>query len=125
MLTLGTTPTIAFRKTLRGKPTNQIDDFRDAMIKAQENNHEWNLEAIRLRYRIADTAVRDEVKFKLGFKVLGTGAGIALHEVDRAGSEGIVDLTTVWFNGLARYNAIGQSQNGYEFAVPPVALLSQ
>lgn len=120
-----TAPTIAFRKDFRNKTTNQLADFRDAMIRSQEQSHEWNLEAIRLRYRIADTTVRDEVKFKLGFKLLGTGAGIALHSVDRAGSEGIVDLTTTWFNGLARYNARGQSQNGYEYAVPPVALLHQ
>jgi hypothetical protein len=126
-------PTLKWRKTLRGANTKQIDDFRGAMIEAGKATRERSLEAIRLRYRIADSANRDETKFKLGFKLLGNGAGIVLSSVDRAGSEGVVDLATVWFNNLARFNTV-KSRNdadwlpvteAYERAVPPVALLSQ
>jgi hypothetical protein len=126
-------PALKWRKTLRGANTKQIDDFRGAMIEAAKATRARSLEAIRLRYRIADSANRDETKFKLGFKLLGNGAGIALSSVDRAGSEGVVDLATVWFNELARFNTV-KSRNdadwlpvteAYERAVPPVALLSQ
>lgn len=116
-------PELTWRKSF-GETTNQLDDFRNAMITKGAATSERALQAIRLRYRIADAASRDETKFKLGFKLLGNGAGIALSSVDRAGSEGVVDLTTVWFNQLARYNSAGQTE-AYELAVPPVALLSQ
>ena len=126
-------PELKWRKTLRGATTKQIDDFRDATIVRAAATRERSLEAIRLRYRIADAAVRDETKFKLGFKILGSGAGIALSSVDRAGSEGVVDLATVWFNDLARFNGVKSRSDAdwlpvteaYERAVPPVALLSQ
>lgn len=130
-------PTLAWRKTARGATTNQIADFRDTMIKAGAASRERDLEAIRLRYRIADEATNDKSEFKLGFKVLGNGAGIEISSVDRAGSQGIVDLATVWFNRLEKYNGIGKRLGGagdgteyssvtaYESAVPPVAMICQ
>lgn len=125
-------PALKWRK-VRGTNTKQIDDFRGAMIEAGKGSRATALEAIRLRYRIADSANRDETKFKLGFKLLGNGAGIALSSVDRAGSEGVVDLTSVWFNKLKEFNKVkARNEEGwlpvteaYERAVPPVALLSQ
>lgn len=50
-------------------------------------------DAIRLRYRMQDQFNRDS-EFKLGFKLAGTGGGITLKKVDRAGSEAIFDLHT-------------------------------
>ncbi|UOA10477.1 hypothetical protein [Methylobacter sp. S3L5C] len=79
------------------------------------------LEAIRMRYRIQDTHNGDS-DFTLGFKVLGNGLGISLKKVNQAGSEGIVDLATVWMNGLS--NAFSNSTN-YEQAVPAVTLFCQ
>ncbi len=78
------------------------------------------LEAIRIRYRIQDLT-NDDSAFKLGFKVFGTGVGINLKKIDRAGSEGIVDLATIWMDSSL-------SEGGsaaYEKAVPQVALFCQ
>lgn len=80
------------------------------------------LEAIRMRYRIQDTFNGDGSGFSLGFKQAGTGAGIKLKKVDRAGSEGIVDLCTIW---LAPDLVSLDSDTAYEQAVPPVALFCQ
>lgn len=79
-------------------------------------------EAIRLRYRMQDQRNRDS-DFKLGFKVAGTGGGITLKKIDRAGSEAIVDLHTVWMDDTAN-SRMDQTVN-YENGVPPVALFCQ
>lgn len=78
------------------------------------------LEAIRLRYRIQDSFNADGDYFSLGFKIDGQGLGIKLKKVDRAGSEGIVDLFTHWVD-----RRLGSGTAAYEKAVPPVALFCQ
>lgn len=78
------------------------------------------LEAIRLRYRIQDSFNADGDYFSLGFKIDGQGLGIKLKKVDRAGSEGIVDLFTCWMD-----KKLGSGTTAYEKAVPPVALFCQ
>lgn len=79
-------------------------------------------EAIRIRYRMQDAYNRDS-DFKLGFKIAGTGAGITLKKVDRAGSEAIVDLHTVWMD--ATRNSSSSLAANYEDTVPIVALFCQ
>lgn len=78
-------------------------------------------QAMRLRYRLADIVDNDSTPFKLGFKIFGTGAGISLKKVDRAGSEGIIDLATIWFTNTDAT----RSSEAYEQGVPPVTLFSQ
>lgn len=56
-----------------------------------------DLHAIRLRYRIADQVVNDKERTSLGLKWAGVGAGFTLTKIDRAGSEGVFDVATVWF----------------------------
>lgn len=79
------------------------------------------LQSIRLRFRIADAENNDKTRFTLGLKIAGTGAKISLLTVDRAGSEGIVDLGTVWMADKLKRGG----KDAYEKAVPPVTLFSQ
>ena len=83
------------------------------------------LQAMRLRFRIQDADSNDSSGFNLGFKLFGQGGGVSLQTVDRAGSEGIVDLATVWMDprieALSRKDPAGV----YEDAVPPVVLFCQ
>jgi hypothetical protein len=95
-------------------------DTAKKLFEKGANNRK--LEAIRMRYRIQDTHNQDS-NFTLGFKVLGNGLKINLKKVNQAGSEGIVDLTIVWMNGLSNSGVI--SSTNYEQAVPPVTLFCQ
>ena len=83
------------------------------------------LQAIRLRYRAADTKHRTST-FSLGVQYIAA-FGISLKRIERAGSEAIINLGTVWFGKeLQRYNDPGANQvDAYERAVPPVQLLHQ
>ena len=102
----------------------KLGEIRKKMVP--EENHNDKLQSIRLRYRIADNQNKDHTKFTLGFKFLSQEVGISLEEVDRAGSEGIVDISTYWFGSLTNGNTnAGASALAYEKAVPPVALLCQ
>jgi hypothetical protein len=95
-------------------------DTAKKLFEKGANNRK--LEAIRMRYRIQDTHNQDS-NFTLGFKVLGNGLKINLKKVNQAGSEGIVDLTIVWMNGLSNSGVI--SSTNYEQAVPAVTLFCQ
>lgn len=94
--------------------------LRKIIIPKQISHHKRNIESIRLRYRIADTNDDDKSLFSLGFKYI-VGVGINLKSVNRAGSEGVVDLATWW---CGRMNTKSGTQ-AYEEGVPPVALLHQ
>ena len=96
-----------------------LDAFKTA------DKREAQLQSIRLRYRIQDLHNDDKTRFTLGFKVLGTGAKISLQTIDRAGSEGIVDLCTVWLDRGLAASASGDPKAAYETAVPPVTLFCQ
>lgn len=62
--------------------------------------NERKLESIRMRWRIQDMANSSSNYFKLGISVFNQGGTIALKKIDEAGSEGIVDLCTVFFGDL-------------------------
>ena len=103
------------------------------------------LESLRLRYRNRDLANRDKDLFTLGFKIAGTGAKIKLLKVDRAGSDSLIDVRTVFVHpdllelapaaGLAKLRltdpaaaatrAIEGHLQAYEEAVPAAALFCQ
>ncbi len=117
----------------------------DKLEKPEKN---FELQAIRVRYRIADFKANFKaskinkvwdiaVKFPLGL-FTGIEPGIDLTRVDRAGMLGVVDLYTHWMSkDLAIYNTPGATVivNGrkekvnpkvpYEKGVPPVVLLHQ
>ena len=79
------------------------------------------LNVIRMRFRMQDTYSDGGELFKLGLKALGNGGEIKLKSVDEAGSEGIIDLHTKWYN-------TGQSvdeEENYKKGVPAVALYCQ
>jgi hypothetical protein len=100
-----------------------IELEKDAAKKVvTEANRSKTLESIRLRYRIQDAQNADS-SFKLGFKIAGQGLGITLKSVDQAGSEGIVDLATVWIADDLKLLPL--SAEAYEKAVPQVALFCQ
>jgi len=89
-------------------------------------NEKRELESIRLRYRRRDVYNRDSKLFTVGFKVQGTGAKISLERVERAGTDGIFDVATVFLHPSLVKLAKGESQvPAYEQAVPPAALFFQ
>jgi hypothetical protein len=76
-----------------------------------------------MRYRIQDLDDKESSLFKLGnAKVLGTGAKINLKKIEEAGSEGIVDLCTKWYE--AGSDTTDEHEN-YNRGVPAVALFCQ
>jgi hypothetical protein len=95
--------------------------LRDVLIPKKINPAD--LQAIRLRYRLGDTQREDKKRFSLGFKYIVT-VGVAYTTVEEAGSEGIVNYSTVWFNKFSTYNK-GSQAEASEAAVPQVALIHQ
>lgn len=85
------------------------------------------LESIRLRYRKCDKENKDRIPFSLGFKLLGIGAKINLERVNRAGAEGMFDVTTMFFREPLKRLFDGMNTYGeaYEQAVPTAALFLQ
>ena len=81
------------------------------------------LQAIRLRYRISDYQASSRVRFSLGIKFIAT-LGIKLESVENAGSEGIINLCTEWFNAFEKYQT-GAQTLAYDKSVPYVALVHQ
>jgi hypothetical protein len=92
-----------------------------------------------MRYRIQDSKRTEKNLFKLGFKILGNGAGIQLKKIEDAGSEGVFDLYVEWFSqetrprstALRSESELKETHNSesefdqtrhYEQGVPPVAL---
>ena len=94
-----------------------------SVIPPKKHNAAY-LQAIRLRYRIADSENKRRTRFSLGFKYIAS-LGVQLESVENAGSEGIVNLGTHWFGEFAKYNAMDNQTQAYEDAVPQVALLHQ
>ena len=80
-----------------------------------------------MRFRIRDSSNTEETAFKLGASVLGNGVKIEFKSIEEAGSEGIVDLATIWFarDFIAQNaNTSTKSESFYEKAVPPVVLFN-
>lgn len=90
---------------------------------SKDHSH-TRLQAIRLRYRLSD--LKDSTKtFSLGAKYI-VSFGISLKAVERAGSEGIINLGTVWYGrNFEKYNGSGDLYEGYDRAVPYAQLLHQ
>jgi hypothetical protein len=84
-----------------------------------------HLQSMRLRFRIQDVKSDDKDRFPIGFTVAGTGAKVTLKEIERAGSEGIVDLATAWYRDGKIQPPKHHPQDDYETGVPPVILLCQ
>ena len=80
--------------------------------------------AIRLRYRLADEMSNERTRFSLGIKYI-VKVGIQYKSVEEAGSEGIVNLGTTWYNNFKKYNDREVQTEAYEQGVPQVALLHQ
>ncbi len=96
-------------------PKSNSDEF---IKKFDRNKHALNV--VRMRYRIQDASSEETVIFKLGLKILGTGAKGSASEVEEAGSQGVVDLHTKWF-GVPFEN---KSSENYDQGVPAVGLFS-
>ena len=89
------------------------------------------LQAVRIRYRIADLAENKQTLFKLGIPeklhgVSDLSLGIQLNSITRAGCEGVVDIDTQWMNQYL--DQLGESPDPSKASrrgIPPVALLHQ
>lgn len=82
------------------------------------------LQSLRVRWRIQDEKTRDADAFALGFKVLGQELSVKLARVDRASSEGIVDLAIVWVQGGKLLPEVNTAQ-AFNVGVPGVTLFCQ
>ncbi len=111
--------TISLRDTKSKKDGRMIILAPDTAKHLLEHKNR-TLEAIRMRYRIQDEYRGDSTLFPLGFKIAGQGLRIALKKINRAGSEGIIDLITVWMDPN-----LGEGSSAYEKAVPQVTLFCQ
>lgn len=101
-------------KTLRGK------------LIGRDPASAGRLQAIRLRYRMADDTRKTKTRFSLGIRYI-VRLGIEYASVEEAGAEGIVNLGSTWFNDFGKYNteAVRAQVEAYEKAVPQVALIHQ
>ncbi|WP_293251724.1 hypothetical protein [Nannocystis sp.] len=114
----------------------EINEFLDGFLKAEDNRGKpsgsqtgpepGTLEAIRIRYRIADDVEDSKTLFKLGVGFLGSSLEIEAASIRRAGSSGVVDLYTMWIDprlaAMAKKPATLHAVP--EQAVPPVVLFS-
>ena len=90
------------------------------------------LQAIRLRYRMADDVSSSKTRFSLGIRYIAH-AGIEYASVEEAGSEGIVNLATTWYGEFAHWSKAHHGSHGgtnaeqkaREQIVPQVILLHQ
>jgi hypothetical protein len=102
---------------------NMLNCFKQGFPEARSRK----LESIRMRWRIQDMADSSSNLFKLGISVFNQGGKIQLKNIDEAGSEGIVDLCTVFFND---FRDVPEDATDYqpgraarlERAVPPTVL---
>lgn len=87
----------------------------------------FTLEAIRIRYRIADVQGNTRTLFQLGVPAGPVQVGITLSKINGAGNQGIIDVYVHWFSSdLKQFNQGNlNGKKAYEEAVPPVVLLHQ
>jgi hypothetical protein len=107
------------------RTTINLDSTASKRILEIPFGAEKHLESIKLRYRIQDTHDYSTSLFKLGINVTGVGGSIALKKVHKAGSEGIVDLMSVWLQKGKIVDGSIESDDIYDKAVPPVVLFCQ
>ncbi|WP_300675364.1 hypothetical protein [Desulfoluna sp.] len=118
-------PTVEARWSGKGRwilgPSGLGKTLRGVLIPKKINPQQ--LQAIRLRYRHADEISNERTRFSLGIKFI-VELGIQYKSVEEAGSEGIKNLATTWFNNFKKYRN-GDQTKACEQAVPQVALLHQ
>lgn len=82
------------------------------------------LESMRLRYRRSIKEEKTLKSFPLGFgKAVGVELGVRLERIDRASTDGIVDVSTSFFHPKLRFRVT--PAEAYERAVPPAILFCQ
>ena len=107
----------------KGELIELASETASNMLMSYTKSKYKKLNVIRMRYRIQDLDDKESSLFKLGnAKVLGTGAKINLKKIEEAGSEGIVDLCTKWYE--AGSDTTDEHEN-YNRGVPAVALFCQ
>lgn len=143
----GTRITLNKKSTKIGKQTigyyDPEDGFKDAQIKqfrtkletdssktvnnpiTQNPTPEPTLEAIRLRFRIADFDSSTEPLFQLGFPVLKSSLDIDISKARAAGQEALFDYHVQWYNNKEYNTNPGLFTEAQERSVPPVVLLHQ
>ena len=87
----------------------------------------YRLQTIRLRYRLCHFADYGEVKLSLGFKLV-VSVGIELCKISEAGTDGLVDLFTCWFDRgkpIVHDDRESKSIYGKRTTVSPTVLLYQ
>jgi len=119
-------PTVEARWSKKGRwilgPGGLGKSLRGILIP--KKIHPGSLQAIRLRYRHADEMSNERTRFSLGIKYIVT-LGIQYKSVEEAGSEGIKNLATTWYNKFKKYNTASAQTKAYEQGVPQVELLHQ
>jgi hypothetical protein len=83
------------------------------------------VESIRLRYRKFDLNQKQRNLFSLGFKFFGNELQVKLRSVSSAGSDGIIDLCTVFMDPNMRALHGRDPAAAYEQAVPAAVLFCQ
>ncbi|MFN5746189.1 MAG: hypothetical protein ACK443_08915 [Methylococcaceae bacterium] len=107
----------------KGELIELASETASSMLMSYTRSKDKTLNVIRMRYRLQDLDQRESSLFKLGnVKLLGTGAKINLKKIEEAGSEGIVDLCTKWYEPDS--NTPDENEN-YNQGVPAVALFCQ
>jgi len=101
-------------------PKKGKGSLRKIIIPTVKMHKIRDLQSIRLRFRLSEQNDNSKCLFSLGFKYIAE-VGISLQKVDKAGAEGIFDITTWWSDSQWRQN----ETQSYEKGVPPVALLHQ
>ncbi|MFO0652963.1 MAG: hypothetical protein U0326_42490 [Polyangiales bacterium] len=82
------------------------------------------IESMRLRYRRTLAEDNTRKSFPLGFgKAVGVEIGVRLERIDRASTDGIVDVSTSFFHPKLRFHVTPDV--AYERAVPPAILFCQ
>lgn len=116
-----------------------LEDAQPIWLKPQESRYEvagryqygrkikydGELEALRIRLRLADVDSFKEPVFKLGFPVVIPRVSIDVSRVKGAGQDALFDYYVHWFNN-AQYNSEPSLATwAQELSVPPVVFLHQ
>lgn len=102
------------------------DDMAAPFFRAVENADHLlrNFpDSLRLRYRRTDFDEKSRTLFPLGFNIAGTSFGLKLENVEKAGSDAIVELVSWYPTSAAGSNP--SQRDAYEAAVPPAVLFAQ
>lgn len=124
---VGTSSYDAFQLPLKVK----IDQYGNQVIQLAKDvgkklgETSPKVESIRLRYRKFDLDQKQRNWFSLGFKFFGNEIKIKLRSISSAGSDGIIDLCTVFLDPHLRALHDRDPAAAYECAVPAAVLFCQ